>query len=146
MLLLCLSMMVVSCGSKNNEKDIDKDVLNLLQTIYPNSLEEPPAWGDFATARFCEYVGEEFDYDPIYQTQDAYSYGVLPEPKFTKLSAPENAYLVEWKVKYGDEVTMHSVILVLVKENGEWKIDNLCNEGTTELEFDYSKPPVPFYE
>lgn len=145
MLLLGLSMIVLSCGSKNNDNNIDKDVLMFLETIYPNSLDADPSWGAYATERFIEYAGEECDYDPIYQTQDAYSYGVLPEPKFTKLPVPDNAYHVEWKVKYGEDITIHGVILVLVKEDGEWKIDNIIEEGSTELLFDYSIPPMPWY-
>ena len=127
----------------NNDSDIDAKIIKVLQAIYPNSLDSEMEW--HATDRFSEYASKECDTDPVYQTQDAYAHGILPEPKFIKVVVPgiDNTYKVEWQVKY-NEIVKHEVILVLVKENGEWKLDNIWNGE--RLLFDYSKPPVPWYD
>ena len=148
LILMLIFMMTLSCGNKGNDNKngINSEVMTLLQTIYPNSMDADMAWSSLATERFAEYASEECDYDPVYQTQDAYSYGILPDPKFSKVPSVDNAYKVEWQLKYGEDITRNSVVLVLSKENGEWKIDNIWDEESKALLFDYSKPPVPDYE
>ena len=122
----------------------ESDALVFLNTIYPNSIANGIDWQSYATDRFVRYAAEECDYDPVYQTQDAYSHGDYPHPKFTKVYGKEDMYKVEWMVEYDNEEIKRSVILVLTKESWEWKIDNIW-EGDRLL-FDYSKPPEPWYD
>ena len=118
-----------------NNGEIDWKVLALLRKVYPNTLEEPDGY-EYSTERFKEYALLECDHHPIYNTQDAYSAAILPNPSFSKYPSVENAYMVEW-VRYASREKVSSIV-VLCQENGDWKIDNVIENGN--LIFDYSKP------
>lgn len=109
--------------------------------MYPNNTNGEIEWSKYATERFCQYASDECDYDVVYQTQDAYSADILPNPHFSKYESYPNAYRVTWhRYEHKEQV---SVILVFKEENGRMLIDNVLEKG--KLLFDYSKPSVPFY-
>lgn len=120
---------------------IGQDVLAFLTKVYPNSFEGA-SYENYSTARFLEYRSLECDYDPVYSTQDVYAYEILPDPRFSRYSFVENAYLVEWERFTSREKA--SSIVVLCKEKGNWKIDNVIVNG--HLLFDYSRPAVQWWE
>ena len=120
---------------------IDRDVLAFLTKVYPNSFEGA-RYEDYSTARFLEYRSLECDYDPVYSTNSDYAYEILPDPHFSKYASVENAYLVEWERSASREKA--SSIVVLCKEKGNWKIDNVIVNG--HLLFDYSRPAVQWWE
>ena len=132
-------------GRKNNEEapvvlSPNGDVLAVLTKVYPNSFEE--GYEDYSTARFLEYSRLECDYDPVYDTNSDYAGEILPNPRFSRYSSVENAYLVEWE-RFASHDKASSIV-VLCKEKGNWKIDNVIVNG--HLLFDYSRPAVQWWE
>lgn len=144
-----LASLYETASQSNNEKSpsndngaIDRDVLTLLQNVYPNSLDDA-SYEDYSTDRFLEYRSQGgCDHDPVYATQDAYSYDILPNPRFSRYPSVENAYLVQWERSASREKV--SCIVVLCQEKGKWKIDNVIENG--HLVFDYSRPVEPWWE
>ena len=138
-------LLLNACGKKSAPNASDEAAIRqFLESVYPNTLDESQAQPR-VTDRFREYASMECDYDAIYATQDCYCADVLPEPEFTAYPAVDNAYKVVWH-RYAD-VQKAEVIVVLVKEDGEWMIDNIVDDETTNrLLFDYSIPPQSIYE
>ena len=137
--------------TNNSQKNINKnnDVFSFLSTVYPNNKEAGdgnPNRADYVTERFKEYSEKECDYDPIYCTQDCYAANVTPEPQFSVFTSFPDAYQIKWK-RYEQEEEVSNIVIV-VKTNGKYLIDNVLNiiDNKPVLLFDYTKPAQPFWE
>lgn len=129
----------------DKELAIAPDVRDFLQYVYPNDTSDYMAL-DATTTRFREYAAKECDYEPVYKTQDSYACGRMPNPEFRRDTLFQNAYKVTWHRYEEDEIVENTV--VLTKINGKYKIDNIIEydkNGKPWLLFDYSKPPVQYW-
>jgi len=121
--------------------EIDDDVMSFLQSVFPNKAFADGRYSDCITKRFEDY-SVQFEYEPIHMTQDAWCY-VLPEPKFEKSG---DLYKVTWHCTKEEDKTN---VVKLVKENGDWKIDNVGYidvDGNVIMEIDYGRQPVFVYD
>lgn len=123
----------------------EDEVRAFLSKVFPNSLdpEDLPEYEAITTDRFREHSSLSCEYDPVYMTQDAYAYDVLPNPTISKFNMYPNAYVVGWD-RYPEEDRDHVLnIVVVTKKDGKYLIDNiLSNEGGhCFLLFDYSRKP-----
>lgn len=121
----------------------EDEVFAFLEKVFPNSLndEDLPDRTAISTGRFREWCSLVCDYDPIYMTQDAYAYSVLPNPSFAAYKPYPNAYAVSWERHDEKEQVVNFV--VVTKVDGQYMIDNILDvEGAhCFLLFDYSVKP-----
>lgn len=145
-MLMLGAVMVIGCGGNggNNTEIFDMDeVVVFLEKVYPNSLDEDelPDRAEVTTERFREWCSLVCDYDPIYKTQDAYAYDILPDPSFSKYEPYPNAYAVSWK-RYEQSKSVVNYVVV-TKVDDRYLIDNILelDEGHFSLLFDYAVKP-----
>ena len=94
-----------------------------------------------STSRFKEY-SKGLDYDLLLQSQD-------PEKVNVNISKTgDTTFRVKWKYPWSD--FQYQITLMVVDEDGAWKVDNVIEEKSDITEpcgkpfFDYSKP-ASFY-
>ena len=119
------------------------EVIAFLEEVFPNSLDEKdlPDRETISTDRFREWCGLVCDYDPIYMTQDAYAYDVMPEPSFAAYKPYPNAYAVSWD-RYEERERVVNFVVV-TKVDGRYMIDNILDVSGVHcfLLFNYSVKP-----
>lgn len=91
------------------------------------------------TERFIEY-SSGLEYDIMTQAQD-----VFKDENYSFSKVEDNAFRVKWQRPNSEGKMDIQLKLIVVDEDGSWKIDNVVEElsnggKSTEPVFDYSKP------
>ncbi len=133
-------------NSYNQVNEYNKQrCISTLQKYYTASLSQIDEWGGqeaFETKRFIKYT-YCWDSQVLTSNQD---FGIgddcLTIESIVPNSNIENSYIVTVKCGYSTPIP---TCVVMIEENGDWKIDNIAYEPYEEEYIDYSKPANYYY-
>lgn len=104
----------------------------------------------YETSRFIEY--SKCMEAPLVVLGEDYSIGdgLINISKIEKMEGYENLYMVQYYGDYWGIYISNSVVVVMNKEDGKWKVDNAYHknedDGQYHLLIDYSKSPEYYYD